>query len=62
MPRFQPGLSAHNIELAKALLKKYDYSGPLALSWDDTALEPAISISQETKGAWVVIESVEGNI
>lgn len=62
MPRFHPGLSAHNITLATAVLKKYNYAGPLALSWDDTDLEPAIAIYQESKNACVIIGSTEGTL
>jgi hypothetical protein len=62
MPRFRPGLCAHNVSLAAAVLKKYDYSGPLALSWDDTDLEPAISIFQESKDTCVVIGSTDGEL
>lgn len=59
MPRFQPGLSADNIALASALIKKY---GPLALSWDDTELEPAISVFQKSKDVCIVIGSVDGEL
>jgi len=60
MPRFRPGISAHNVGLAAAVLKKYDYAGPLSLSWDDTELEPAISIYQESKDVCIVVGSVDG--
>ena len=62
MPKFRPGLSAHNISLAAAILKKYDYSGSIALSWDDTDLEPAISVFQESKDICVVIGSTDGEL
>ena len=62
MPHFQPGLSADNIALASALIKKYDYHGPLALSWDDTELEPAISVFQKSKDVCIVIGSVDGEL
>ncbi|KAF8803503.1 hypothetical protein BYT27DRAFT_7259964 [Phlegmacium glaucopus] len=63
MPRFQPGLSADNhITLAAALIKKYEYYGPLALSWDDTELEPAISVFQKSKDVCIVIGSVDGEL
>ncbi|KAJ3513597.1 hypothetical protein NMY22_g14994 [Coprinellus aureogranulatus] len=54
-PRFQPGFSRENIVAVADLLTKYDYHGPLALSWDDTELAPAISIYQESKDICVVI-------
>jgi len=62
MPRFQPGLSANNIALAATLIKKYEYYGPLALSWDDTELEPAISVFQKSKDVCIVIGSVDGEL
>ena len=62
MPQFQPGLSADNIALASALIKKYDYHGPLALSWDDTELEPAISVFQKSKDVCIIIGSVDGEL
>lgn len=62
MPRFHPGLSAHNIAFASAVLKKYDYAGPLALSWDDTELEPAIAIYQESKNVCIIIGSTDGTL
>lgn len=62
IPRFQPGISANNVALAAALIKKYEYHGPLALSWDDTELEPAISVFQQSKDVCVVIGSVDGEL
>jgi len=62
MPRFRPGISAHNVDLAAAVLKKYDYAGPLSLSWDDTELEPAISIYQESKDVCIIVGSVDGEL
>lgn len=62
MPRFQPGLSAENVALAAALLKKYEYCGPLALSWDDTELEPAISVFQKSKDVCIIIGGVDGEL
>jgi len=44
------------------LLEKYEYCGPLALSWDDTELEPAISVFQQSKDVCVVIGSVDGEL
>jgi len=62
MPRFRPGISAHNVDLAAAVLKKYNYTGPFSLSWDDTELEPAISIYQESKSVCIVVGSVDGEL
>jgi len=62
MPRFQPGLSAENIALAATLLEKYEYHGPLTLSWDDTELEPAISVFQKSRDVCIVIGSVDGEL
>jgi len=59
MPKFRPGLSA---SLAASVLKKYNYSGPVSLSWDDTDLEPAISVFQESKDICVVIGSTDGEL
>ncbi|KAJ7627921.1 hypothetical protein DFH06DRAFT_1006609, partial [Mycena polygramma] len=49
MPAFRPGISALNAGRAAEVLKKLDYTGPLALSWDDTALEEAISVHAESE-------------
>ncbi len=62
-PRFQPGISRANIAAAKAVIDKLGYWGPLTLSWDDTALEPALNIYQESKdGICVVLGSAAGAI
>ncbi|KAF5332101.1 hypothetical protein D9611_008005 [Ephemerocybe angulata] len=54
-PRFQPGFSPENVAAVADLLEKYDYEGPLSLSWDDTELAPAVSIYQESKDVCVII-------
>ena len=41
---------------------KYDYSGPGALCCDDTNLEPAISVFQESKDICVVIGCTDGEL
>lgn len=62
-PRFQPGFSALNIAAAKAVITKFNYHGPLTLSWDDTALEEAIAIWQESKSsACVIVGGANGTI
>ncbi|KAH9933100.1 hypothetical protein B0H21DRAFT_835847 [Amylocystis lapponica] len=63
LPCFQPGISETNLGLACALLLKLDYHGPVAMSWDDTALEPAISIWQQSKdSACAILGSADGII
>ncbi|KAH9945584.1 hypothetical protein B0H21DRAFT_709290 [Amylocystis lapponica] len=63
LPRFQPGISETNLGLACAVLLKLGYRGPLALSWDDTALEPAISVWQQSKdSACAILGSINGVI
>lgn len=43
------------------MILKLRYDGPLALSWDDTALEPAISVWEESKaGACMILGSAAG--
>ncbi|KAF6742097.1 hypothetical protein DFP72DRAFT_1109656 [Ephemerocybe angulata] len=60
--KFQPGFSPLNIAAAAKTLADYDYHGPLALSWDDTELEPAISIFQESRDVCLVIGAAQGVI
>ncbi|KAJ7745879.1 hypothetical protein DFH07DRAFT_924502 [Mycena maculata] len=62
LPRFQPDLSAYNVATASETLKKLKYNGPLALSWDDTALEACISIYQESKEICLIIGGTDGAI
>jgi hypothetical protein len=47
---------------AADVLKKLDYHGPLALSWDDTALEEAISVHAESKDACLILGAADGVI
>ncbi|GLB36846.1 putative ulp1 protease family, C-terminal catalytic domain [Lyophyllum shimeji] len=58
MPRIRPGISGYNVSLALDVIERLNYSGPIGLSWDDTDLEPAISIYQESKETCMVIGSV----
>ncbi|KAF7312426.1 hypothetical protein MIND_00256100 [Mycena indigotica] len=62
LPQFAPGIVGANIERIVDILFKLGYSGPLALSCDDTALEPAISIYQETKDTCLILGSINGPI
>ncbi|KDR66292.1 hypothetical protein GALMADRAFT_283972, partial [Galerina marginata CBS 339.88] len=62
LPRFRPDINVANVEMARLALEKYGYSGPVALSWDDTELEPAISVYQDGKDSVLVIGGVDGPI
>ncbi|KAJ3528013.1 hypothetical protein NMY22_g9566 [Coprinellus aureogranulatus] len=59
---FRPGISPPNFVAAAQTLRSYDYAGPIALSWDDTELEPAISVYQESEGTCLIIGGTEGII
>ncbi|KAI0696274.1 hypothetical protein BC835DRAFT_878998 [Cytidiella melzeri] len=62
-PRFKPGLSLANVQAAKAVIRRLGYNGPLSLSWDDTALEPALAIFQESKdGMCTILGGAAGEI
>lgn len=60
--RFQPGFSPVNFAVAAETLRSYDYHGPLALSWDDTELEPAISVYKESERTCLLVGSTDGVI
>ncbi|KAF8173724.1 hypothetical protein K438DRAFT_1920853 [Mycena galopus ATCC 62051] len=62
LPRFEPDISAANISRAVNVLKKLNYSGPLALSWDDTSLEAALAVYQKSKDLCVILGSIDGAI
>ncbi|KAJ7508549.1 hypothetical protein B0H11DRAFT_2304702 [Mycena galericulata] len=62
VPLFRPGISAFNVGRAAEVLKKLNYTGPLALSWDDTALEEAISVHAESKEVCLILGASEGVI
>ncbi|KAJ6524888.1 hypothetical protein DFH09DRAFT_1372073 [Mycena vulgaris] len=62
LPRFGPGILGTNVARAVDILIKLEYSGPLSLSCDDTALEPAISVFQETKTTCLVLGGIDGPI
>ncbi|KAI0695988.1 hypothetical protein BC835DRAFT_1414529 [Cytidiella melzeri] len=62
-PRFKPGIARANFQAAKAVIERLGYHGPLTLSWDDTALEPALAIYQESKnGVFTILGSSAGQI
>ncbi|KAK7012417.1 hypothetical protein R3P38DRAFT_3324101 [Favolaschia claudopus] len=54
LPSLHPGISAHNVARAAA--------GSLALSWDDTALEEAISVHAELKEVCLILGAASGTI
>jgi hypothetical protein len=55
-------LSAFNVATAAETLKRLKYSGPVALSWDDTALEACISVYQESKDVCLIVGGADGAI
>ncbi|KAJ7032518.1 hypothetical protein C8F04DRAFT_958759 [Mycena alexandri] len=62
LPKFAPGIVASNITRVVDVLVKLEYGGPLGLSCDDTALEQAISVYQETKNTCLILGSIDGVI
>jgi len=62
MPRFRPDIDIENVQRARAALDAYGYVGPVALSWDDTELEPAISVYQDGKDSVLIIGGAKGPI
>ncbi|KAJ7683601.1 hypothetical protein B0H17DRAFT_1137725 [Mycena rosella] len=62
LPKFLPDISALNVARVSDVLKKLDYKGPVLLAWDDTALEAAISIHQQSKDVCLILGSVDGTI
>ena len=62
MPRFEGGLSHINVKRAAETLQRLQYHGPLALSWDDTDLEKALSVWQRSKSELVVLGLADGPI
>lgn len=62
LPRFEAGISKHNVEMARETLQKLDYHGPIALSWDDTALEQALSVWDEGGDIFTILGCSDGPI
>ncbi|KAJ7176926.1 hypothetical protein C8R46DRAFT_1346848 [Mycena filopes] len=62
LPKFEPDISALNVARARKVLDKLDYKGPLALSWDDTALEAALTVHQKSKDVCVILGGADGAI
>lgn len=50
------------MQSAAETLRKLDYKGPLALSWDDTDLEPSLSVWDAGDDVWVVLGGSNGPI
>ncbi|VDB87010.1 unnamed protein product [Peniophora sp. CBMAI 1063] len=61
-PRFAAGFSAANVQRVVETLQRLSYNGPLALAWDDTDLEKALSVWQSSKDAWTIIGAVQGSV
>ena len=62
LPHFEAGVSKHNVEVAREALRKLDYHGPIALSWDDTALEQALSVWDEGDDIFTILGCSDGPI
>lgn len=60
--RFQPDFADANFERAADCVKALNYTGPFSLAWDDTDIDKALSIWQETKKTWLIIGGVDGAI
>lgn len=60
--RFQPDFADVNFKNAAECIKELNFDGPTSVAWDDTDLEKARSIWQETKDAWLVIGGANGSI
>lgn len=60
LPRFEAGFSYANVQRVVETLQQLDYHGPLALSWDDTDMEKALSIWQASQDSWVVLGAKDG--
>lgn len=54
-PKFLPGIHASNFDAAAKVLEDLDYHGPVTLSYDDTELEKALSVYENSKGFLQVI-------
>jgi len=48
--------------MAADVLKKLDFRGPLALSWDDTDLEQSLSVWSEGNDTFVLLGGSNGPI
>ncbi|KAI0027281.1 hypothetical protein K488DRAFT_62043 [Vararia minispora EC-137] len=59
-PKFIPGIAKENAERASAKIIALNYTGPIALSWDDTDIEQALTLWETTKGTWTLLGAVDG--
>ncbi|KAI0030097.1 hypothetical protein K488DRAFT_79810 [Vararia minispora EC-137] len=59
-PKFIPGIAKENAERASAKIIGLNYTGPVALSWDDTDIEQALTLWETTKGTWTLLGAVGG--
>lgn len=62
LSQFQPGFSRINVGMAAAILLELKYHGPLSLAWDDTALEPAFAVWEESRKNVCSILGASGSI
>jgi len=60
MPGFRPDICIENVNKLKDTLNGYGYDGPVGLSWDDTELEPSISVYQDGNNSVLVLGGVNG--
>ncbi|KAJ8094916.1 hypothetical protein PM082_010132 [Marasmius tenuissimus] len=59
LPWFAPDVTRENIAVAANTLAQYNYKGPVALSWDDTELEPVLEVYQRSKISVLVLGGVD---
>ncbi|KAI0026479.1 hypothetical protein K488DRAFT_92498 [Vararia minispora EC-137] len=59
-PKFIPGIAKENAERAAAKILSLNYTGPVALSWDDTDIEQGLTLWEMTKGTWTLLGAVDG--
>ena len=61
-PKFSPGIVAANIDAAVRVLQDLNYHGPVTLSYDDTELEKALSVYEDSNGSLQVVGGANGPI
>ncbi|CAK5278910.1 unnamed protein product [Mycena citricolor] len=62
MPRFEPDISEFNVANARNVLDEFEYEGPVALSWDDTSLQPSIEVHSSSKDECYILGGADGAI
>ena len=62
LPHFEAGVSKHNVKVSHEALQKLNYHGPIALSWDDTALEQALSVWDKGDDIFTILRCSDGPI